>query len=238
MEINKIYNEDCLLTMRRMEDKSIDYIITSPPYNFGKDNIHKLDSKYDEYKDNLDRDKYFEWQKTIIIEMLRITKKHIFYNIQIVSGNKVALFNLIGYFANNIKEILIWDKLTGEPAMLPGVLNSVFEFIIVFSNDEPGKRVFLDVEWRGTVDNIIRNKKNFDNKLGHYAIMPIDLPRRILNIWSKEGDLIYDPFMGLGTTAIACIRDRCNWIGSEIDQEDCKIANKRIEPFLMQGLLF
>jgi DNA modification methylase len=144
----------------------------------------------------------------------------------------------MGYFSDNIKELLIWDKLTGEPAMLPGVLNSVFELILVFSNDSPEKRLFSDSSWRGTVDNIIRNKKNFDVKSNHHAIMPIDLPRRILNIWSKEGDLIYDPFMGYGTTAIACIREKRNWIGSEISEENCRMANKRIEPFLIQGSLF
>jgi len=236
IEVNKIYGESCLDTMSRMGMKSVDYIITSPPYNFGKDNIHQLDSKYAGYTDNLSQEDYYLWQEKVIQEMLRVTKYHVFYNIQMISGNKIVLFKLIGRFAENIKELIIWDKLSGEPAMLPGVLNSVYELIIVFSNDNPDKRVFSDVSWRGTVDNTIRNKKNFNNKIANYAVMPIDLPRRILQSWSKENDLIYDPFLGTGTTAIACIKEHRNWIGSE--KYDYEIAEKRIKPYIQQKTLF
>lgn len=238
IELNKIYNEDCIVTMKKMQDKSIDYIITSPPYNFGKDAIHGVDAKYTDYKDDLTQEQYFEWQKKLIIEMLRVTKKHIFYNIQMISGNKIALFKLIGYFAENIKELMIWDKLQGEPAMLQGVLNSVYELIIIFSNDEPQKRVFSDVEWRGTQDNIIRNKKNFNNKINHFAVMPLNLPRKLIAIWSKQNDIIYDPFMGSGTTAIACVLEKRNFIGSEISKEYFDIAVNRINNETAQTKLF
>lgn len=238
IELNKIYNEDCIVTMQKMQDKSIDYIITSPPYNFGKDAIHGVDAKYTDYKDDLTQEQYYEWQKKLIIEMLRVTKKHIFYNIQMISGNKIALFKLIGYFAENIKELMIWDKLHGEPAMLQGVLNSVYELIIIFSNDEPQKRVFSDVEWRGTQDNIIRNKKNFNNKINHFAVMPLNLPRKLIAIWSKQNDIIYDPFMGSGTTAIACALEKRNFIGSEISKEYFDIAVNRINNETSQTKLF
>jgi len=238
MERNRVYNEDCIKTMKKMGDKSIDYVITSPPYNFGKDNFHAHNSKYTEYKDNLSQKEYFEWQKDIIKELLRVTKKYIFYNIQLISGNKIALFKLIGYFAENIKEIIIWDKIRGEPAMLTGVLNSVYEFIIIFSEDSPEKRVFSEVSWRGTKDNILRNRKNYNNKTHNFAIMPLNVPRRILQTWSKEGDLIYDPFAGNFTTAIACVTENRDFLGSEISKYEYDIGMKRLNTIRSQTKLF
>ena len=75
---------------------------------------------------------YFEWQKKCITEMIRVSSDYVFYNIQMLTGNKVALFKLFGYFAENIKEVLIWDKMYAEPAISSGVLNSQFEYIIIF----------------------------------------------------------------------------------------------------------
>ena len=238
MERNRVYNEDCTETLGRMGDKSVDYVITSPPYNFGRDNFHSNDSKYTEYKDNLSQEEYFEWQKTIIKELLRVTKKHIFYNIQLISGNKLALLKLIGYFAENIKEIIIWDKLRGEPAMLAGVLNSVYEFIIVFSDDFPEKRMFSDTTWRGTEDNILRNKKNYSNRTHNFAIMPVNVPRKILQTWGNKGDLIYDPFMGNFTTAVACVTENRDFLGSEISKPEYDLGMKRLDAARSQTKLF
>ena len=95
LELNKIYCESNLETMKRMDDLSIDYILTSPPYNV----FNKSLSKYKDFEDNSSQSEYFEQQKNLINEMLRVTKNHIFYNIQMVSGNKIALHKLIGHFA-------------------------------------------------------------------------------------------------------------------------------------------
>jgi DNA modification methylase len=85
LELNKIYCESNLDTMARMQDKSIDYVLTSPPYNVGKNQMNGGDDtkKYKEFSDNTSE--YFEEQKTLILELLRVTKKHIFYNTQIFS---------------------------------------------------------------------------------------------------------------------------------------------------------
>ena len=89
--LNKIHNEDCLTTMSKMEDNSIDVVVTSPPYNIGKGrrNGNKgISLSYDSYDDNLPLDEYFLQTKKWIDELYRVTKHHIFYNIQEVSGNK------------------------------------------------------------------------------------------------------------------------------------------------------
>lgn len=238
MQPNSFYCEDNLETMSRMTDGYVDHVITSPPYNLGKD-VNTFKSKYATYSDNLTQDEFFEWQKKVITELLRVTKKHIFYNIQVVSGNKQAVFRLFGYFAVQIKEVIIWDKRHGEPAMRTGVMNSVWEFVIVFSHNEPHLRQFKECEWRGTVDNIFRIKKNYnETDVEHSALMPLYLPRYLLTYFTKEGELIYDPFFGLGTTAIACIREKRRYIGSEISQEYVKEAEKRLRPYITQTTMF
>ena len=87
MKLNRIYHEDCLLTMSKMQDNFIDYSLTSPPYNISNDVL----SKYKTFSDNMDPEDYFENQKNVISELLRVTKNHVFYNIQMVSGNKFTL---------------------------------------------------------------------------------------------------------------------------------------------------
>lgn len=240
MKINKIYNETNLDTMSNMEDKSIDYVLTSPPYNVGKNRLNGEGVKYNLHNDSISNDDYFTQQKRLINELLRITKKHIFYNIQMLSGNKLSLCKLIGHFAENIKEIIIWNKKHGVPAMEPGVFNSAYEYIIIFSNDKPQNRKFYDCEFRGTQNNVFHLLNTHSNPFAkqHKAVMPLDIPRYFMITFGKENDLWYDPYMGTGTTAVAAIEEKRNWIGSEISKEYCDLANKRICKYLNQTKLF
>ena len=236
MKINKVYCESNLETMKRIPNGYVDYVLTSPPYNVNTERI----AKYKDFKDDLTHNDYFEQQKELISELLRITKKHIFYNIQMVSGNKIALHKLIGYFANKIKEVIIWQKI-GQPAISEKVFNSAFEYIIIFSNDEPNKRYFSDANFkRGTQSNIFKILNSHSNPFAkeHKAIMPLDIPRYFMINFGNEDDIWYDPYMGTGTTAVAAIEENKKWIGSEISKEYYNICNKRLEPYLNQQKLF
>jgi site-specific DNA-methyltransferase (adenine-specific) len=141
MEINKIYCESNLETMAKMPNNFVDYVLTSPPYNVGYNQMNGDDTKkYKDYKDNLDD--YFLNQKNLIDELLRVTKNHIFYNIQMLGNNKVDFLNLLGHFKDNIKDIIIWQK-NMIPHIEQGVISSSFEFIIIFSNQQPEKKEIL-----------------------------------------------------------------------------------------------
>lgn len=107
-----LFNEDCLKTMERMQENEVDYCLTSPPYNYnlrihtGKYTKRSVNekTKYDgSFKDALTMDEYFDWQKQVIEQMLRISKGLVFYNIQMITGNKVALMKLLGHFAEQVK---------------------------------------------------------------------------------------------------------------------------------------
>lgn len=238
MEINKIYNIDCLDGMKSMEDNSVDCIITSPPYNrslrihYGKYVKDTDVNKYGgNFNDCMTMNEYYLWQKDCISEMLRVTKRNIFYNIQMLTGNKYAIFKLFGDFADKIKEVIVWDKINAEPAAGYGVLNSMFEFIIVFDKLNAISRQFSGYNFdRGCLDNVFRIHKNhLRQDIKHSAVFPVELPETIIDNFTKEGDLILDPYMGSGTTAVACLNKKRNFIGFEINKNYCDAATKRIE---------
>lgn len=239
LELNTIYCESNLETMAKMPNDFVDYVLTSPPYNIGYNQMYGQNvKKYSEYQDNLDD--YFENQKQLINELLRVTKKHIFYNIQMLGSNKIAFLNLLGHFKHNIKDIIIWKK-NMIPHIEEGILSSSFEFIIIFSNDNPNKKKFYDANFkRGGMSNVFEIFNTHTNPFAkdHKAIMPLDIPRYFMINFGKENDIWYDPYMGTGTTAVACIEEKRKFIGSEISQEYIDLANKRLEPYLTQQTLF
>lgn len=234
---NKIICGDALEVLKQMPDGCVDCVITSPPYNF--DNGSGLGNKYAGQKDNMPQEEYFKWQKECIKQMIRVCKNCVFYNIQFLAGNKVALCKLIGYFAEYIKEPFIWDKGFAEPAINPGVANSAFEFIIVFGK-RGCKRKFENANFkRGTFYNILRIGRNHNkNSDFHSACFPEKLPATLILNFTKEQDIILDPFMGLGTTALAALKHNRNFIGIELNKDYVKLAEERIAYEKSQGKLF
>ena len=254
MEIDNIYNIDCLEWMRGMEDNSVDAIVTSPPYNFGL-RIHT--GKYTKWtkgetfgysglpanrydnrmSDALAMEDYFDWQRDCIAEMLRISKGIVFYNIMMITGNKPAFLRLLAHFADNIRDILIWDKQSSEPSMGERILNCEYEFIIAFDKADCKGRQFRTANFeRGTMANVIRIGKNREND--HRAAFPLLLPQTLIHYFTNEGDLIADPFMGSATTAIAAIKEKRHFIGTELNKEYFDKACKRIKAEQAQLTLF
>ena len=244
MEINKIYNENCLDTMRRMPDNFVDLTITSPPYNMklkvqkGKYQ-HILSSspwaaddartKYcGDFEDSLPIEDFYKIHSEIVTELLRISKM-IFYNISIVAGSKRAFFKIIGEYSDFVKEIIIWDKGHGQPAISPGVLNRQSELIIVFDNSTAINRTFYKCNFdRGTMSDVWKIARGKKISKDHGAVFPEELVQKIIENFSDEGDLIYDPFMGTGTTGHVASLYKRNYIGSEISKDYCKVAEERI----------
>ncbi len=239
MTIN-LYHGDCLKIMQQIPDKSVDCIITSPPYNINvrtnngnfvsrwgkKGNEGHFANKYKNYRDDLMPEDYYKFQKSFLEKALKITDT-VFYNIQIVAGNKQSLFRLLGDFSDKIKEVIIWNKVNSQPAMESGVLNSQYEFIFVFQNSKPYARKFYTCGFeRGTETNVwdIKRERNKDHK----AAFPLALVERLLKDFTKEGDTILDPFMGSGTTGVACKRLNRNFIGIELDFNYYMTATERI----------
>jgi len=246
MEVNKIYNENCLQTLKRFEDNSIDIVITSPPYNMNlrirnggycsRQIVKEFSTKYEEFDDNLPIDEFYELHSNIIRELLRVSNI-IFYNIQIVTGSKRAFFKIIGEYSEQLKDIIIWDKGVGQPAMSPGVLNRQSELILVFEKENAISRKFTKYKFdRGTLGDIWNVSRGRKIDKSHGAVFPEKLVSTILENFSDEGDIVYDPFMGSGTTAVVSQKLKRKWLGSELSPNYCELIQKRINE--VQGELF
>jgi len=240
-ETDKIYNEDCLKTLGKLPDDSIDIVITSPPYNMNlrisngkyisRQLVKELTTKYKNFDDNLPIDDFYDLHSKILKELLR-TSRRIFYNIQIVTGSKRAFFKMIGEFNEFLKDIVIWDKGHAEPAIRDGVMNRRTELVLIFEKEYPISRRFEDANFkRGTLQDIWQIKRE-RNKTGvHGATFPQELVQTILSNFSNKGDIVYDPFMGTGTTALVAKLMGRKYLGSEIDKDYYKASKKRIKEF-------
>lgn len=234
----KLINGNCLENLDKIG--KVDVVITSPPYNMNlrvrngkycsrctyKGHIHEFSTKYENYNDDLSMEEYFEFQKEFIEKCLKISNL-VFYNIQLITGNKIALCKLLGYFADKVKEVIIWDKANSQPAMHEGTLNSQFEFLIIFENGKPYNRSFDRALFkRGTSSNVwqIKRERNTISK----ASFPRELVEKILTNFVPAGSLVLDPFMGSGTTGVACKELGYGFIGIELDKKCFDAAYKRI----------
>jgi len=243
-----IYNEDCLKTLNKIKDNSIDCVITSPPYNMNlrirngkycsRQIIKEFSTKYSNFNDNLPIDEYNKFHSKVLKELLRVSKV-VFYNIQIVTGSKRSIFKMIGDFNEQLKDIIVWNKGVSQPSMHQQVLNKQTELILVFETDYPISRQFRYANFkRGTLSDIWNVKPEKTINKNHSATFPLNLIRKILINFTNENNIIYDPFMGTGTTAIACLIEKRKFIGSEIDKEYFEATKKRIEQHKQQIRMF
>ena len=239
MELNLIYNEDCLEGMKRMPDKSVDLVFTSPPYNMNlrirngkycsRQIVKEISTKYKNFDDNLPMEEYYEFNKKVIGELLRVSDL-VFYNVQFLTGNKRALFKLIGEFNEKLKEIIVWDKINAQPAIGHNVMNSQFEVILVFDDNNSISRSFKQANFeRGTLSNVWGIKRGKKYSANHGATFPVELAEKVITNFCVEGGVVLDPFMGLGTTAISALNTDRKFIGFELDKEYCDIALERIK---------
>ena len=239
MKTNHIYNEDCRETLGRMGDDAVDCVITSPPYNMNlrirngkycsRQIVKEFSSKYEGFDDNLPIDDFYELHSGILKELLRVSPL-VFYNISIVTGSKRAFFKMIGEFHEQLKDIVVWDKNHGQPAMAEGVLNRRTELVLVFDRDNAISRQFKQAQfYRGTLDDIWHIGRPKKVAKSHGAIFPETLVSTVIQNFTKEGDVVYDPFMGTGTSAVVSKGMGRKYIGSEISESYLNIANDRLK---------
>ena len=236
--MNKIHNGDCLEYIKKLSNDSYDAVVTSPPYNMnlrisGNKYIsrqivkHEFSTKYKTFKDNMPIDQFYQYHSKVLRQCLRIAPL-VFYNIAIVTGSKRAFFRIIGDFSDQLKDVFIWDKGHGQPAMCNGVVNRQTELIIVFDRDRGISRQFNTAQFkRGTVSDVFRfNRQSIS---GHGAVMAESLANHIVANFIGPNKRIFDPFMGTGTTAIAALQNNCTYGGCEIDPAYIELQNKRLQ---------
>jgi len=256
IEINKIYNENCLETMKRMPDNFIDLSVTSPPYDDLKN--------YNGY--------VFEFE-SIAKELFRVTKKGgvlvWVVNDATIKGNETGTsFKQALFFKEcgfNLHDTMIWYKPNAFNFGSNYCYRQSFEYMFVLSKgkvktvnlikDVPAKlggkvvkgaRKHANGNRDVVPDFVVDDYKKRDNvwaltvgakNYNHPATFPEELANDHILSWTNVNDLVYDPMMGSGTVAQMAIINRRKFIGSEISQEYCDIANKRSKPYLNQQVL-
>lgn len=245
IEINKIYNEDCLETMSKIPDNCIDLIITSPPYNKNfytkktkikvKDTSNFRTIDYDSFDDNLEPKDYAEWQTKILLECCRVLKNEgsIFYNHMDILNNHNTIHPSFVY-EFPLKQILIWNR-RNTPKLDKSYFFPINEYVFWLKKDFNSKPKFN--RKNSIFDKSIFNL-NPDIKNNHPAPFPIELPGNFILACTDENDLIYDPFMGSGTTAIAAIKNNRKFIGSELSKKYINDFEKRLQIINSQPELF
>jgi len=261
MELNKIYNENCIDTMARMPDNFLDLTVTSPPY----DNLR-------EYKGYS-----FDFE-SIARELFRVTKQGgvVVWVVgdATVNGSETGTsFRQALYFKEigfNLHDTMIYQK-NGIPNA-GNMYQQSFEYMFVFSKGKPKsvnhiKQKALHFNGSKISKHAMRDGDNLKNveyvsneyvielniwkyatglhgttsdklAFSHPAIFPEKLAADHIYSWCNEGDIVYDPFMGSGTTAKMAHIYKRRWIGSEISKEYVDIAEKRLWQYLAQTSLF
>ena len=238
MDLNTIYLEDCMKTMSKMGTDAVDITVTSPPYNIGNRmnaGFNKL--KYDNTDDYLTIEQYQSKTKEWVDECLRVTRDHVFWNVQELTNNKGIVNFILNNYEDVRKETFIWVKTNPSPPT-DKVIKSSFEYIFCFSKDQPEKRSFTRSNFSNyngdQVSNVIIKPANTYNPetTGHGYAYPDWLPEYFIRYFSKPGAVVYDPFMGTGTTAKAALNLGRSYIGSEISEKYFNHAEERLKPYL------
>lgn len=231
--INKFICGNNIDIMKRLPDECIDLIVTSPPYNLrnstgngmkdgrgGKWSNAALINGYSHYDDNMPHDAYVEWQRECLFEMFRLIPENgaIFYNHKwrVQNGLLQDRGDIVSGFP--VRQIIIWKR-NGGINFNPGYFLPTYEVIYLICKPKfklsPKSNAYGDVWEFGQ-----------ESKNKHPAPFPVGLIERIIS--STNAELILDPFMGSGTTALAAIKLNRNFIGIDISPEYCEMARERL----------
>ena len=241
--LNTIIDSSCE-NMKDIPNNSLHLMITSPPYNVSK-----------EYDNDLSLNEYLSLLKNCFTETYRVLVDGGRACINIANIGRKPYIPLSDYVSKIMIEIgfnmrgeIIWNKSAGagistawgsfQSASNP-ILRDVHEYILIFSKgnykrerDKEEKELRKDnitkeefIEWTKSVWTMNTESAK---RIGHPAPFPEELPNRLIKLFSFTNDIVIDPFMGSGTTAIAAIKNKRNFVGYEINEEYINLANNRI----------
>ncbi len=228
--------------MEEIPDNSVHLIVTSPPYNVGK-----------EYDENLTLDEYRLFLKKVWKESKRTLVPGGRICINIANLGRKPYIPIHAFIIEDMIDLgflmrgeIIWNKgSSSSPSTAWGswlsaknpTLRDVHEYILVFSKgsfsrESLGRRSTISkeefLEFTKSVWNFPAEPAT---KVGHPAPFPVELPYRLIQLYTFESEVVLDPFMGSGQTAIASIKTKRHYIGYDINEKYVKLAEKRIEKF-------
>lgn len=208
----KIINKDILDTIDEL-DNDFDICLTSPPYNLFKNNfgwkVPKEQLQKYNYVNRKDKiDNYVDFLYEVITKLLHKCK-YFFLNVQSLGPNKKDLIELQYKLRDYYCDTIIWNKNNGIPnGFNERVMTNCFEYIHIYSLNN--SRSIGTKKWKGNIKNVINIPGNQKNKYSkfHKAMFPLELADYILKNFVKENGKVLDCFGGLGTTMIACKKNK------------------------------
>ena len=232
--INKFINGNVLDVLKQMPDECIDLVVTSPPYNLknstgngmkdgrgGKWANASLINGYSNYNDCMPHKKYAEWQRNCLEQLLRMIKDDgaIFYNHKwrVQGGLLQDRQDIVSGFP--VRQIIIWRR-KGGLNFNPGYFLPTYEVVYLIAKAK--FRLAKKANAHGDVWEFNQEQKNI-----HPAPFPVPLINRIIS--STNSQIILDPFMGSGTTAVAAKNLNRKFIGIDNSEEYCEIAAERLQ---------
>jgi site-specific DNA-methyltransferase (adenine-specific) len=228
--------------MEEIPDNSIHLMVTSPPYNVGK-----------EYDENLTLNEYREFLRKVWSEVKRVLVPGGRACINIANLGRKPYIPLHVFIVEDMLDLgflmrgeIIWNKASsGSPSTAWGswlsaknpVLRDVHEYILVFSKgmfsrgNLRRKSTISKEEFLEFTKSVWTFAAEPATKVGHPAPFPVELPYRLIQLYTFEGEIVLDPFMGSGQTAIAAVKTRRHYVGYDINEEYTRLAEKRIKEF-------
>lgn len=251
------YNENCFDTMSRMQEKNfkVDIVLTSPPYNTGRNSTSERsrnnhEARYDIHLDNMTDDEYTKWSVDLFNHYDKILNKNgvILYNISYGSESPHVMWLTMADIIRNtnfmIADCIIWKKKSALPNNVSkNKLTRITEFVFVicrkdeFKTFNANKKVTsLSSKGQAYYENIynfIEAANNDGSCKLNKATYSSELCEKLLNIYANENSVVYDSFMGTGTTAVACYNfNNCEnnivCIGSELSEAQIEYSKERL----------
>jgi len=253
-------NEDCLLTIESLKKsgEKIDLVVTSPPYNGARNSKQKTErsrqnheDRYDVYEDNKTNEEYYKWILSIIngIDNILSDNGVILWNQSYSSENPMVLWELLSEIHTKtnfmIADVVVWKKSSALPNNTSSNrLTRIWEPIFVlcrkneYSSFNANKKCTSICKKTGqqfyeNVFNFFEAANNDGSNEFNKATYSSDMVLKLLKMYAKPNSLIYDPFMGTGTTGIGVAKygNNCSCIGSEISPNQVKFAKDRLKEY-------
>lgn len=238
--LNKNHCSDNIAFMNNMPERSVSCIVTSPPYNLknstgngmkdgrgGKWENAALQKGYDNHADTMEHEAYVEWQRECLTAMMRVLKDDgvIFYNHKwrVQDGLIQDRHDIVSSFP--VRQIIIWKR-AGGINFNAGYFLPTYEVIYMIC--KPNFKLAKGANKMGDVWEIPQAKGN-----EHPAPFPQELAQRCIQ--ASPGGVVLDPFMGSGTTGIAAMTLKRDWIGIDNSQKYCNMADERVKQFLKKN---
>ena len=250
MKLDTVYNEDCLTFLKKLDTDSVDFVLTSPPYNIGID--------YDCYNDNVEWSEYYTWCEQWLTECYRVLKRdgRIAVNHYMSLGNSKFrtsplshIYTIMEHIGFKHHALTVWQDRTLAKATAWGswmsasspYINSPFEGVLIDYKDS-WKKNSKGVSTICKEDFIKMTRGVADFKTETRGLskanFSVDFATKFINLLTFEGDVVLDPFMGSGTTGVACKLLNRRFIGCELSPSYTDIAVHRINSTAVQSELF